>query len=330
MASRKEVAELAGVSVAVVSYVLNGRDNVKEETRQRVLAAIKELRYEPNLLARSLKTKNTNQIAVFVNNLGNPFEAGIMLRLEQAARKTGYLLFFQAYSEELEDQLITELKGRVDGIFLLGQTLRPETMERLRAPRIPVLTINIGSDNGMNELSSIDLDWMRQYKELIGHLHGSGHRAIGFMTAGKAGGAYLGHRYRAFRTAMEELGDEPVMTAEIDGGGMTESSETSFRKYLREHPGGLPFTALVCANDLMAAGALVAAKAHGLEVPGKLAIAGSEDILLTTLTTPALTVIHYPREQVGELALSMMKRLMDGEENLHYTLEGKLTGRDSG
>ncbi|MHA6482978.1 LacI family DNA-binding transcriptional regulator [Paenibacillus sp. strain BS8-2] len=328
MASRKEVADLAGVSVAVVSYVLNGRDNVKEETKQRVLAAVKELKYEPNLLARSLKTKSTNQIAVFVNYLGNPFEAGILLRLEDAARREGYLLFFQAYSEEQEEQLITALRGRVDGIFLLGQCLKPETMERLHSTRIPVVSINIGDDVAGNEVSSIDLDWSSQYKELIGHLLAVGHNRLGFMTAGN-GGAYLTHRYRAFRAALAELGEESVLVAELDGSGRAENAEAVFAEYLKEHPAGMPFTALICSNDLMAAGVLLAAKTHGIAVPECLAIAGSENIMLTTLTTPALTVIHYPREQVGELALSMMTRLLNGEETIHYTLEGTLTVRGS-
>ena len=94
MVTRDHVALRAGVSVAVVSYVLNNKNIVKEETRQKVLLAVKELGYQPNLAARSLKTKKSQQIAVLVNNLGNPFEAEVLLCLESTAREAGYSVFF--------------------------------------------------------------------------------------------------------------------------------------------------------------------------------------------------------------------------------------------
>jgi DNA-binding LacI/PurR family transcriptional regulator len=231
MATRQEVADRAGVSVAVVSYVLNNRKIVKEQTRQKVLEAVLALNYKPNLLARSLKTKKSKQIAVLVQFLGNPFEAGILLRIETVAKANGYFVFFQTYEEEQEERLKELFMGRVDGIILLGQAL----MKRLLEPTL-----------------------------------------------------------------------EQVKSA-------------------------LPFRALVCANDLMAAGSLAACRELGVDVPGQLAIAGCEDILMSSQTNPPLTVIRFPRPEAAEAATLALFGIMDNQTlpEPDLRLQGELMIRES-
>ncbi|KRF05975.1 hypothetical protein ASG89_19705 [Paenibacillus sp. Soil766] len=328
MASRQEVAERAGVSVAVVSYVLNGKTNVKMETRVRVLAAMKELGYEPNLLARSLKTKKTGQLAVLVNYLGNPFEAGLLLHIENAARDEAFLVFFQSYTPDTEEQLISSLRGRVDGIILLGQQLMVETYDRLQDWDVPILSVTQSPNAQEKEIPYIDIDWTTLYRQVIQHLKEKGHRSIGYMTD-TGSSSYHMIRLHAFQEAMMAEEEELQHEALLSGGGRLEQASAVFQKYVDNHPSGLPFSAIICSNDLMAAGILDVCKKNGIQIPEQLAIFGSENIMMTTLTEPSLSVIHYPRDEVGKLTMEMMKELLEKRQVASRILPGHLLIRSS-
>lgn len=328
MASRQEVAERAGVSVAVVSYVLNGKSNVKMETRVRVLAAMKELGYEPNLLARSLKTKKTGQLAVLVNYLGNPFEAGLLLHIESAAREESYLVFFQSYTPETEEQLISSLRGRVDGIILLGQQLMAETYDRIMEWEVPILSVTQSPNAQERGIPYMDIDWTDLYRQAIQHLKDSGHTKIGYMTDTESS-SYHVNRLRYFKEAMSAEGLELQEEALLSGHGRLENASEIFQKYVDNHRAGLPFSAMICSNDLMAAGILDTCKKNGILIPDQLAILGSENILMTTLTEPKLSVIHYPRNEVGKHTMEMMKELMEKRQVASRTLTGHLKIRSS-
>ncbi|MBD2869250.1 LacI family DNA-binding transcriptional regulator [Paenibacillus arenilitoris] len=329
MATRQEVADRAGVSVAVVSYVLNNRQVVKEETRRKVLQAIEELGYRPNQMARSLKTKKTRQIAVLIHYIGNPFEAGLLLHIEETAKRHGYFVFVQTYEPEREEELRSLLVGRVDGILLLGQPVSEETLDYFGSLDVPVVSA-MQPASGREATAGVpyvDIDWPSAMRSLVAHLRGQGHERIAFMTAGGADSAYA-NRLEAFREAMaeEEAGAGP--SAILGGGGRFEAAE---RELLRLIDGGgeLPFTALVCANDLMAAGSLAACRARGVAVPKRVAIAGCENILMSSQLSPPLTAIHYPRQEAGEAAMAMLLGRMNGSDGEPVRLQGQLIVRGS-
>ncbi|NOU67421.1 LacI family DNA-binding transcriptional regulator [Paenibacillus sp. LMG 31461] len=328
MASRQEVAERAGVSVAVVSYVLNGKTNVKMETRVRVLAAMKELGYEPNLLARSLKTKKTGQLAVLVNYLGNPFEAGLLLHIESAARDESFLVFFQSYTPETEEQLISSLRGRVDGIILLGQQLMTETYDRISEWDVPILSVTQSPNAQERGIPYIDVNWAVLYRQAIQHLKDKGHTSIGYMSDSQSS-SYHVNRLLNFQEAMLAEGLELQDEILLNGEGRLENASEVFQRFVNNYPSGLPFSAIICSNDLMAAGVLDVCKKNGIQIPEQLAILGSENILMTTLTEPKLSVIHYPRDEIGKLAMEMMKELMEKRQMASRTLTGHLVIRNS-
>lgn len=325
MVTRKEVAKKAGVSVAVVSYVLNNKKLVKEETRRKVLAAMEEMGYQPNLMARGLKTKKSQQLAVLVNDLGNPFESGILLRIEAAARLNGYTVFFQTYLEELEEELKSQFMGRVDGILLLGQSLKETTLEHFRKMGIPVLSITTPVSPSM-QVPVIDLDWSREYARIIRHLKECGHSRIAFMANGNVRHHYE-YRFQAFLQAMKD--EQCIFEPEflMNGGGKLEQAQRSLKEKISKLFPDLPVTAIVCANDLMAAGVLAACRDTGVEVPNQLAIVGCEDILMSSHTHPQLTALHYPREQLGMAAVKMLLQLMKDEPVGNLTLEAALMER---
>lgn len=329
MVTRKDVADRAGVSSAVVSYVLNNREIVKEETRQKVLEAIRELGYQPNLLAQSLKTKKSRQIAVLINYLGNPFEAGLLINIEQHAKDRGYFVFFQTYKQEEEDQLKSLFMGRVDGILLLGQALKPQVVEHFQALDMPVVSVlkPVGSSPDSDaSVPYMDLDWEAEMSKLVRHLQQQGHTRIGFMGSGEAGQHYE-VRLQAFIHALRETGCAWYSEDLLDGGGRFEPAERALHAELIRQSVG--FTALVCANDLMAAGCLAACRKAGVRVPEQLAVAGCEDILMSSQTDPPLTAIHYPRPQMGEAAMRLLLDTIEGNVAETPLFSGELVVRRS-
>lgn len=325
MVSRKDVADRAGVSSAVVSYVLNNRKIVKEETRLKVLDAVRELGYQPNLLAQSLKTKKSRQIAVLINYLGNPFEAGLLLRIEQQARARGYFVFFQTYNLAEEDQLKSLFMGRVDGILLLGQSLQPQLVNHFQSIGIPIVSVLKPLDPEP-DISYLDLDWEAEMGKLIRHLQERGHRRIGFMGGGETAPHYE-IRWQAFIHALESADAEWHAEDLLDGGGRFEEAERALTSALNSRAVG--FSALVCANDLMAAGCLSACRQADVQVPKQLAVAGCENILMSSQTDPPLTVIDYPRPQIGEAAIKMLLDTIEGQAVQRPLLSGGLIVRGS-
>ncbi|MNI02527.1 HTH-type transcriptional repressor CytR [compost metagenome] len=330
MVTRKDVAQRAGVSVAVVSYVLNDRKIVKEETKQKVLKVIEELGYEPNLLARSLKTKRTNQLAVLVNNLGNPFETGILLSLEYEASKAGYFTFFQTFQHDNERELRTLLMGRVDGIVLLGQSLSVESINHFHKLDIPLVSITKPVTT-YETIPYIDIDWLSKFRAMISHFKEQSHTRIGFMAHSEQD-HYLANRYNVFVEAMRLEGLEYREGNTLYGDGRYESGLSSMKKWLEEQltqTGELPIRALLCANDMMAVGSLAACHEVGISVPGQLAIARCEQILMSDNTSPKLTCLHYPRAEAGILAVQMLLEQINGSQPSSHLLESELIKRES-
>lgn len=325
MTTRKEVADRAGVSIAVVSYVLNDSNYVKEETRKKVLQAIEELGYETNMAARALKMRKTEQLTVLINMLGNPHEAGLLLRIEEHAARHNYVLFFQTFHKEKESKLKSLLNGRVDGIFLLGQSLQEDTLQHFSKQNIPFVSITTPVLRRTEDVTCIDLDWTFEYARLIRLLKEKGHRRIAFMAI-RDPEHPLQHRLKAFRRAMENeqlaIEENDVIYAE---GGLQSAYDVIKPTLVK--PGR--YTAIVGANDLMAAGIVAACRDQGVRIPGELAVAGSEDILMSSQTAPPITVIHYPRETIGEIAMEVMLAKMQKRPVTDRILPASLVERKS-
>lgn len=308
MVTRNDVARRAGVSVAVVSYVLNNKSFVKDETRLKVQQAIEELGYQPNLTARSLKTKKSNQLAVLTNFIGNPFEAGILLHLEEAARKSGYMVTYRSFRADREQELKTLLAGRVDGIVLLGQSLEPGTLEFFGKRNVPVVSV-MAPARSHESVVCVDVDWEAAYRVVLRELLRLGHRHIAYMGHDDPGDP-LSTRREAFARALRVEGGASRSCEFLGGGGRYESA----RQVMMERTGMPDFTALVCVNDLTAIGAGSACRERGWSVPGQLSIVGSENILMVSETCPPIAALDYPRVDAAYAAMDKLIRMMDGEE----------------
>jgi DNA-binding LacI/PurR family transcriptional regulator len=313
--TRKDVAKRAGVSDATVSYVFNGKNNVRPATRTRILEAAKALGYSPNLLARSLKMRESKQFAALVNSLGNPFDAGTILRLEAGAHKHGYFVSVHAWRPEFETELIAGLAGRVDGVVLLGQSLSEASLALLRSRHTPIVSINTPTLSGQSPV--IDVDWAVMLRALIAHLKTAGHERIGFMTHSDPLHHY-GPRFLAFQKALTLEGLKFDPAAVLFGEGHFENACEAMREALAH---AVPYSALVCAGDLMAAGVIAACRERGVRIPEDLAVTGCEDILLSAHLNPPLTTMHHPRELAGDLAVDMLLKQLAGEPVVDHILE---------
>ncbi|MHA7964652.1 LacI family DNA-binding transcriptional regulator [Paenibacillus sp. CAU 1782] len=336
MATRKQVAELAGVSEAVVSYVLHNKPVVKETTRRKVLEAIQQLGYRPNMMARGLKMKQSRQIAVLVGSLGNPFEAGVLLHVEQTAQRHGYAVFFHSYSEQGEEELKEQLHGRVDGVMLLGQSLREDTIDHFLSTGTPLFSL-MAPAIAHEGVKSLDLDWTKAMAKLAAHLKERGHQRVALMTHGSPR-HYTSSRAIAFREAAEAEGLMCSDEMTLFGGGTFEKASAVMAEKLESCAQGatLPYTAIVAVNDLMALGVLSACRKMDVNVPVQLAVAGCEGILMSGETSPPLTTLVYPREELGSLGtayfIGAITAAMTGEANERPAagvLEAELTVRGS-
>lgn len=325
MVTRNDVARRAGVSVAVVSYVLNNKSIVKEETRQKVLLAMEELGYQPNHTARSLKTKKNYQLAVLTNFLGNPFEAGILLHLEEAARRYGYMITYQSYRPDREHEMKTLLAGRVDGIVLLGQSLAAGTLDFFRTRSIPIVSVMRPVYAGDSPVLSIDADWETAYRQVLRQMFRLGHRRIAYMSHGD-GRSPLEERMTHFFRAAESGGEwaGAITCQRLEGSGTYESAYRTVMAL--QEPA---FTAVVCANDLMAIGTNAACRARGWSVPDRLSIVGSENILMVSETHPPIAALDYPRAEAAYKSMEALLGLMAGKEVFPETLEVPLCERAS-
>lgn len=326
MVSRKEVAERAGVSVATVSYVLNGKPGVSEQTRRKVHAVMSELGYKPSYAARALKIKKTNHLAVLVHYLGDPFEAGILSHIEHQARSHGYFVSFQTYHREDEERFLQDVSGRIDGVLLLGQSLMEENLSGLLASGIPVVSIlepmrRTGGD------AFVDMDWEEGMRQLIRHFAEQGHRRIGFMATGISDHPHE-RRREAFRIAMAAEGLHYTEEDVLIGGGRLEGAKSAMKQHLTGGTDLVP-AAWIAANDLMAVGMLSACREAGVRVPEDMGIAGCENILMTEQTEPRMTVLDYPRRHIAHMAVDMLVECIANKQPRSCKIESRLIIRGS-
>lgn len=306
-----DVARLAGVSRATVSYVLNrvanGRVPISDETRQRVLEAIEELGYEPDARAQALRSGNTKTIALIIPDLRNPHFSEYAIGIEQAARASGYhvLLSSTALNDEYAVDIFKDLAGRrIDGLILAsslivesaeGQT----TLARMRERGLPIV-----------EMSENYADYRDATSEVMSYLLSLGHRRIGFING--VGGHELGQdRLETYKASLKDA-HVPIDTELIAECGPTiENGYHASSKLLRLR--ARP-TAILAINDLLAIGALRGAADLGLQVPKDVSLVGFDDILIGNYLVPRLTTVTKYTHELGKKAFEVLLARMQNPD----------------
>jgi DNA-binding LacI/PurR family transcriptional regulator len=270
----------------------------------------------------------TNQVAVLVSHLGNPFEASLVSHVEAALHTQGYSMILHTYRQEAEESAVQMLAERVDGLLLMGQTLTDRSVDDLRQRGIPLVSL-LRPAWEKQGIPSVDLNWLQAMRRTIEYLMSRGHLDIGYMTNGNPA-HYHTHRFSMFIQAMQLSNRKFDHANVLNGGGTYLKAYDAMERRIMS--GELSFSVLVCANDLMAIGAIAACRHYGIEIPRQLAVVGCEDILMSSEVYPPLTTIQVEREKLSRAAVDMLLAKIRGEEiaSPAPTIEGFLVVRASG
>src|SRR5580700_6629855 len=294
--SLEQVARRAKVSTATVSRVLNNVSLVKNTTRTRVMRAIEELKYHPNLHARSLAGGKSRSVGVIVSNIENPFFLDIYKAVETGAHAKGYEVIM-ANTDYDSVQLVRSVRlmigRRVAGLAAIVSEMAPELIDELNGNRIPVVFYDVGSPR--ENITNIRVNYRRGMEKLTDYLYSLGHRRLGFV----GHHAMLGPINERVNVVLESAGRFPDVevhtAADID---CLEGGRRAARSLLSAHP---EVTAVVCVNDFMAVGAMREIRERGLRVPEDISVTGFDNVKLATFCCPALTSVHIPRDQIGQI-----------------------------
>jgi LacI family transcriptional regulator len=320
-----DVARTAGVSVATVSKVINGRYGVAARTTERVQQVIDELGYESSLVARSLRSHRTNVIGILVAEF-EPFSTEILKGTSQAITGTGYELL--AYSgggrageaAGWERRYLSRLSGTlIDGAILVTPTIVDT------GASVPVVAIDPHA--GPAHMPTVDGDNLSGAVAATEHLLGLGHRRIGFL-GGRPDLESARLREEGYRTALRAAGitvDPELMRI----GGYRRQTATGPARELLSLP-DRP-TAIFAANDLSAIETIHVARSLGLSVPDDLSVVGFDNVPESVLTDPPLTTVNQPLQDMGSEAVDLLIRLMNGTpvDRTHVRLPTELVRRGS-
>ncbi|MDQ2832657.1 MAG: LacI family transcriptional regulator [Acidobacteriota bacterium] len=298
------VAELAGVSIATVSRVMNGVPSVDAKLSRKVWKAVSEIDYVPNRHAQALISGRTHLIGLLVSDIINPFFPELIQGFEQAATAEGFGILIgvtNGAARQTEAWVERMLQHGVEGMALLTFAEEPDSVYSL-LKKTPAVQIEVS--DAPTGLDVVEVDFQIGLREAVQHLAGLGHRDIVFA-AGPHQDFTAALRQQCFRNAMREIG------IVIDAGSIFEEHHTleggieAARRILARKT--MP-TALVCSNDLMAIGALKHFHAHGLHIPNDLSLIGLDDIHLTEFTSPPLTTVRIPRIELAATCFQVLFR----------------------
>ena len=324
----RQIADLAGVSIATVSRVLNGRGDVSEETRELVSRVIRENGYTANRNARGLSNGRTGLVGVLVPLVYPAYFSGILAGAAEALSEREFQIVLSPTGGEHEREvsIVDRLHGLTDGAMIILPEESSEELERLLDSGFrfvvldPLMPLN-------ERIPSVSAAHMSGADQAMKHLLDLGHRRVAQIT-GPRGWVATEDRRRGYRAALAASGILPDPTLEREAEPEIDQGRAAAEQLLELSE---PPTAIFAFNDNIAIGAIQAARARGLRVPEELSVVGFDDVEHATIVTPALTTVRQPLAEMGRTGVSLLMRLLEGQrfETLHVELATRLVVRDS-
>ena len=329
MSTINDVAKLAGVSTATVSRVLNDYAHVSPAVLEKVMGAIDQLGYEPNQMAKNLRTLKTSRLIVTVPNIANAFFAHIIRGVEEAALAAGYTVLlgdvgFHGDSEAAYAGLLR--RKEADGMIFLGHTL-PVSLNDLVAKKGASAPIVNGCEfSDSLSVSSVHIDNALAARQIMDHLYGLGHHRIGVIT-GDLRSPISRDRLQGVTASADQHGRSNDLTI-LTGDYSIECGADMTRQLLAQAKRP---TAIFCFSDDMAFGALHAIRAAGLTCPADMSVAGFDDVHLSRFSAPSLTTVRQPMHEIGRKTVELLLGIIDGgvTERVNITLDHELVLRES-
>jgi LacI family transcriptional regulator len=322
----QDVATIAGVSTMTVSRVLNGVPGASAATRAHVRAIAERMGYRPNAVAKSLKERVSNTVALLVPDIANPFFPEIIRGAEDQARAEGNTLLLCNVGEDQarESELLGMLEGkRVDGVILCSARLPDEKLFPLIRRHGAAVLVNREAPHAL--AGSVRVNYRGGTEKAVAHLLSQGRSRIGVI-AGPAGYRSSVARIDGAGATLAAAGLAPVgvwhTTPDVEGGRLAVEAN---------HDLAEGCDALICYNDLVAVGAMTGLKASGRRVPEDVAIVGFDDIQIASLISPSLTSLRVDKYAMGRAAMRMLLDRRAGVGVQHgIVVEPELVVRESG
>lgn len=324
-----DVAREAGVSMATVSRVVNNNPNVKPQTRKKVFEAIERLGYRPNAVARGLASKKTTTVGVVIPDISNSIFAEVARGVEDIATMYHYniILCNADMKKEKEIRVInTLLEKQVDGLLFMGGVVSDEHIQAFNTSSVPIVLCGTTSVN--ETIPSVDIDHEMAAFEAVSRLIEEGHRRIA-MISGTLQDPTVGfNRYHGYKRALEQAGLQ-VNDEWVRIGNYRYDSGVEAMKYfleLDEKP-----TAVFCATDEMAIGAIHTIQDYGLNVPSDISVISIDNIRMASMVRPQLTTVAQPMYDIGAVSMRLLTKLMNKEtvEEIKVVLPHELIVRKS-
>jgi DNA-binding LacI/PurR family transcriptional regulator len=323
----KAVADHLGLTPGTVSSVLNDAPSsrsIPQRTKNRIMAAARELNYRPNFFAQSLRRKRTYTVGVIVEEIGDAYGSGVISGIEQYLRSKNF--FFLTVVHRHDPDLLQRyaqilLERGVEGFITIDMQLR-------EAPSLP--TVAVAGHKAFPGVTNILLDHHHAARVALQHLVELGHKRIAFMK-GASFSSDSESRWNAICEVAQDLKIkiEPDLTVQIDINDPTPQLGYPFAKQLLQR--NVPFTALFAYNDLSALGAIRAFQEEGLRVPHDISIVGFDDIQGAAYNTPSLTTVRQPLTRMGAIAAqTLLERIENNkDEPREIAIEPELVIRES-
>lgn len=322
----RDVARNAGVSPATVSRVLNNGDYIADETRQRVLKAVKELSYYKNIHARRLATGRSDLFGLVISDIANPFFPELIRGFQSAAWDRGFdvLVLNTEYSKSRTESIVRKLvESDVRGVAIMTSSIDDSATQELTEAGVGVVFSNFNRARKL--VSNIDVNYDRGIDQAIKHVEGLGHRRAAVI-AGPAGNRTA---IRIAEALVARLKRRRMNLISVSSSDYRVDAGASAVQNVLEAP-SLP-TVIFCGSDLIAMGAMSALEEAGVRVPEDISIVGIDNIAFATLARPPLTTINVPREELGKTAFLSLERMarLKRHEGAEYALDTELVLRKS-
>ncbi len=319
-ATRNDVAKRAGVAPSTVSNVINNSKFVSEEIKDRVYKAIKELHYEPNLIAKSLRTTQTKQIVIFINNLSNTYYADICYGVIKEARKYDYLVTICIINSKNVDYYNEMYLRQVDGIINFSDMFcKPDIYEKL-SRRVAMINCRPYDD------FSIGVNYANAVENIVKKFAERNRREIAFITGSNWESVENDTRYIALKYYADKYGiglkEENILNyEETEGSGYFTDGEIYMEKLLKKNP---KVDAVFCMNDMLAIGAYKYLKSIGKKVPQDISLCGCDNISYLQCLDKKISTIDFPKLEFGEFCAQNIldkinNREMEGTKTIYAT-----------
>ncbi len=329
MATRNDVARLAGVSTATVSYYINSSGYVSKQTGEKIALAIKELEYRPNLIAKSLKVKDSKQFVFLCNEIRNPFHAEIAYAVAEIAYKNDYLTLFCNAIDD--NEYIKKIcLYQVSGVFIASPKVSRDIIKLISDSNIPIVFLDDSCKQEFKgTVSKININLNDAIEQLINHVVKNGAKNICYISS--ASGDSLDHgrdgKVVAFKKHIKKHSGT-VLNSNIVENITTAKDAFEFATTTYKDIKKIP-DCFICANDAVASGIIRAVYNLGLKVPQDVMVTGFDNTTNSKMSIPSLTTVDISMDEISRSAMNLLLKKCNKEQAEDVTISAKIIVRES-